>query len=48
MPLAKGKSEKAISKNIKKLRHENYPEKQAIAIAESKAGNSKRKPKKRK
>ncbi len=40
MPLSKGKSKKAISKNISQLRHEGYPEKQSIAIAMSKAGKS--------
>ena len=40
MPLSKGKSRKTISKNIKKLREENYPEKQSVAIALSEARKS--------
>jgi hypothetical protein len=47
MPLSKGKSKKVISKNIATERKAGKPEKQAIAIAFSEAGKSKKKPKKK-
>lgn len=46
MPLVKGKSKKAVSKNIKTEMDAGKPQKQAIAIAMSKAGKSKPKKKK--
>ncbi len=41
MPLKSGKSDNIISKNISELRSSGYPEKQAVAIAYSKARESK-------
>jgi len=41
MPLKKGKSQKAVSSNIRLMMEEGRPQKQAIAIALSSAGASK-------
>ena len=48
MPLSKGKSQQAVSSNIRKLKKEGYKQDQAVAIALSKAGKSKSKRKKKK
>jgi len=46
MPLVKGSSKKAISKNIQTEMHHGKPQKQAIAIAFSEARQMKKKKKK--
>lgn len=42
MPLEKGSSDETISKNIATERHAGKPEKQAVAIAYSEAGRSRK------
>jgi hypothetical protein len=42
MPLKKGKSDKAVSSNIRKLLAEDVPQRQAVAIALTEAGKSRK------
>ena len=41
MPIMRGSSSKTISNNVRKLRGEGFPQKQAVAISLSNAGKGK-------
>ena len=45
MPLKKGKSDAAVSYNIRELVHSGRPQRQAKAIAMREAGRSRKRPK---